>query len=302
MEQAVDAALFFGRFRLEEASGRLVDLVKRAATGDAGAFNSLIIKLEPRLRATARARSRGSLSDYDIDDVLQNTWMEMMKPGALAKFADKPEGLVPFMHAIVKNKTINMSKAKTRAGKTYRSMGKLVPAAPGVALTGRGRGKLSAAEKKVVRRAVNRALAKAALTDKERMFIAMLFGGEDVVPGYGRDVKLAKKVGVETGKTHKTVPGVGAWAYKTKQKFLRHFCTDQELCDLLPSGRALTKAVKIPGLGQNACKGVKDSCTESEVTVFAHRAHLLDEDHPKIDEGKAVELVLSWLTEVLAGT
>lgn len=300
MEQAIDATLYFGRFRLEEADRRLADIIKKAAAGDTDAFNSLVIKLEPKLRATARARSRGVLSDDDIDDVMQDAWMEMMKPAVLDKFADDPGGLVPFMHSVVKNKTINMGRAKARAGKTYKHIG-VDPATLGAMKAGRGGGKLSAAERRIVRKAVTKALAKAKLTPQERMFVAMLFGQGDV-PEYGGDVAKAGLVGIRTGKTHKTVKGVGTWAFKAKRKFLRHFCTDKALCDLLPSGRGRTKVTKIPGLGAGACKGVEGSCVESDAATFAHRVCLLDEGHPEIDEGDAGELVLSWLTDVLART
>lgn len=298
MEQAVDVVLWFGRFRLEEASERLVDLVTRAVAGESDALNTLVTRLEPKLRAVAQTRSRGSLQGADIDNVLQDSWVKLLKPGALNRFADKPEDLIPFLYRIVQNQTLSAITVKSRAERKHRSLD-IDPISPGKAGTRGSGSRLSQAEKKVVRRAVTRALAKAKLAPQERLFVSMLFGvttgGEMKLPDYGKDVTRAKLVGVK----EKSISG---WTSRTKQKFLQHFCTDKELCDLLPPGRARDKITRIKGLGQNACKGVGGSCMESDVVAFAHRVLPLVEDHPQIGESEAGELVLSWLTEVLAET
>lgn len=305
MEQAVDAVLYFGRFRLEEATEKLVDIVTKAAGGDHDAFSALMQRLDSKLRATIRVRSRGTLNGSDIDDVLQDVWMEVWAKGVLKKLTS-PEGVVPLLNAIAKNKAINASKAKARAGAKRTSASDIAPVSIGVTKAGRGGGQLSAADKKIVRKAVTKALAKAKLKPDERLFVSMLFGttpggvlqipGKQV-PGSAQDVARAKRAG-RTG-ADKTI---SAWASRIKRKFLRHFCTDRDLCDLLPSGRARSQLTKIPGLGQNACKNVKGSCMDDEVVAFAHMIGALHEGHPQNVEGEADELVLSWLTETLAGT
>jgi len=300
MEEAVDALLYFGRFDLSEAAEKLADLVTKAAAGDRDAFAALMRRLEPKLRAVIKARSRGSLQPADVDDVLQSVWVEVFEKGVLQKL-NSPEGVVPMLNAIAKNMTLNAAQLRARQGATSRRAA-IAPGATGVAKPGRrrGGGQLSSADKKIVRKAVTRGLAKAKLAPDERMFIAMAFGltpgGEAQLPDYGSDVERAKKVG-KTG-NDKTL---SAWSSRVKRRFLRHFCTDKELCDLLPSGRSRSRTNQIPGLGQNACKNVKDSCVEDEVVAFAHRLGALTEGHPQNVEGEATELVLSWLTETLAG-
>ena len=305
MEEAVDALFYFGRFRMEEATEKLADTLTKAAAGDSDAFTSLMLQLEPKLRATIKARTHGSLQPSEIDDVMQSVWVEVFEKGLLQKVAG-PRNLMALLSTVAKNKAINASKEKAKAGVTHRSTTALGPLSPGVVKAGRGASQLSMAQKKIVRKAVTKALAKAKLKPEERLYVSMLFGmdpgGDLHVADYGGDLERAKKAGM-TGSDN----SISSRATRIKLKFLRHFCTDRELCDLLPPGRARTQITKIAGLGQNACKGVKDTCMDDEdaddvVTEFAYRIGALSEADPQNVEGDAGELVLSWLTETLAGT
>jgi DNA-directed RNA polymerase specialized sigma24 family protein len=305
MEAAIDATLYFGRFDLAEAGDRLADLVARAAGGDSDALNTLMVRLEPKLRTVIKARSRGSLGADEIDDVVQDIWVDVWEKKVLGKLAT-PQGVVPMLAAIARNKTINASKAKAKAGRTHTSDSDVEPSSDSSLRYSHGRiTNLGPDAKKVVRRAVTRALAKAKLTPQERVFVSMMFGmttgGELQVPTKSGHQAAARKAG-KTG----TDAAVSIWGSRARKKFLQHFCTDKELCALLPAGRERSALTTLPGLlpksGDYACKGVKDSCMESSVVAFASRVAVLAEGHEQIDEGKAGELVLSWLTEALART
>ncbi len=58
------------------ADRELAQLVAAAAAGDSRAWNTLVRRFEPKLRAVARAYR---LSPADVDDVVQATWMKLFE-------------------------------------------------------------------------------------------------------------------------------------------------------------------------------------------------------------------------------
>jgi DNA-directed RNA polymerase specialized sigma24 family protein len=283
--EAVDATLYFSRFRLAEASESVKSLVAKAVNGDKDAFATLFAKLTPKLKAVIRRKSRG-MQETDVEDVLADVWLGVVSKG-LDKHKAKPEGLIPYLVKSVKNRAITAGKKASRYGSTHLPV---QPGAIGIAK----KGGLSEKEKKVVRAAVTRALAAAKLSKQEKALIVQMFGvagNELKLPDYGKDLEIAKAAGVGGKKG-----SVSSKLTRAKKKFLQQFCTDQALCDLIPSGHRRDLEKKIPGLGVNVCKDVPGSCVEE----FAAGLLGLTEEDARIEESEAEELVLSWLTEVLA--
>ena len=288
-ENAIDAHLFFSRYPLVEGSGVIEKLAKRAIAGDMSALGDLVTKLDKNLKATARARGRGSLSNEDVEDVVQDALTKLLEPGQLAKFEKDPGGIVPWLHRTVINATINLRKSKGRRGMTGISVD-VAPGGRGVA-SGLTRKKMSTTKREVVRGAIARAMT-GHFTKAEKAFIMSLFGGDDEfkMPSKG-DAEGAAKAAGRKG----TKRAIEAWSSRVKKKFLKALCTDRQLCDLLPSHQGVTGRVRKNV--KYACQGVAGSCVESEIVEFASA---LTEDGGNLDEGAACELVLSWLQEVLA--
>jgi DNA-directed RNA polymerase specialized sigma24 family protein len=282
--------------KLSRQDGILADLIAKAAAGNGDAFTRLYNKYSPVLKQAAKGKAKGAAVSQ-VDDIVQNTWLKFYEK-ELGKIAKKiadgqkdPGFLVAVLKRSVMNATMDANKKAARKGLSYHAKG-IEPSSAG---RPRQEKKLGVGSRKIIRAAFKRALAKANLKPNERIFIGMLFGGGEgfAAPKYGSIVPIAKKAGIGKGKIDKQV---GALANKTKTKFLKHFCNDKELCDLLPHykgklGRAKTKGVKIPGLGANVCKDV-GVCTE-----FFWK---LSGDHFIVeDESIAEDLVLSWLMGAL---
>ena len=85
-------------------------LAKAAVGGDSGALNDLITGLQKNLIATARAVLKNR---DDAEDVVQDALTAVLvKPDALKRFASQPRGVIPFLHATVKNKALNVTPAR----------------------------------------------------------------------------------------------------------------------------------------------------------------------------------------------
>jgi len=212
----------------------------------------------------------------DAEDVVQDALTAVLvKPDALKRFAADPKGVIPFLHATVKNKALN------KRGKNARSRSTADPSQ----LPATGRGALGPKAKQVVRDAIKRALKTASLSKQEREFLAAMFGGEEIEgTHYGAAGKLGQKAGLSSPQQT-----------RARDKFLKKLCTDRELCDLIPSGRARSGSKKLPGLPTNICQRVAGSCVEE----FAASIYGLQEDAPWLRGDAAAELVLSWIGDAL---
>lgn len=277
---------------------KLDDLIVKAAEGDSGAFEQLHRKFVGPLTQVAKTKAKGA-AKADVDDIVQETFLKFFTT-ELPKFAEKLKtkgvratDLRGWLQRVVINAVIDANRKAARKGISHRRIGDDEPAAGEVA--GGSEKHLGERAKKVVRAAYKRALAKAKLKPAERKFIMALFGHTEFkVPEHGDLTPAAKQAGLGKGKTDKQI---GAIANKAKKKFLKFFCTDKELCDLLPSfkgerGRARDVTKKIPGLGGNICKD--HACEEVEFLVG-----LLGEEYAGFDQGSAQDLVLSWIARNL---
>ena len=275
LEEAVNAHLFFHRPISEAESPKLVALAKKAVEGDMGALNDLITSLQRNLVATAKAVVK---NPDDAEDVVQDALMAVLgKPDSIKRFKNDPKGVIPFLHKTVRNKAINLGKKLSRGKST---------ADPSTLPAASTPSRLGDEAKKVVRDAIKRALESTKLSKAERAFLTDMFGGEDIKgTEYGAAGKLGKKHGVPS---HQQT--------RARDKFLKQLCTDKELCDLLPSGRARKHGAKIAGLPTNICDKVKGSCVED----FAAHLYGLNEDASWLRGDAAADLVLSWISGVLA--
>lgn len=274
LEEAVDAHLFFSRPIDEAESPKLVALATKAVAGDANALNDLIVALQKNLLATARAVIK---DPQHAEDVVQDALMAVLaKPKSLERFKNDPKGVIPFIHKTVKNKALNVRSKMARGRST----------ADPSQLPAKGAAGFGPKAKQIVRDAIQRALKGAKLSKAERAFLTTLWGGEEIKgTAYGAAGKAGKEHGL---KSHQQT--------RARDKFLKALCTDQELCDLIPSGRARAGAKALPGLPTNLCKGVAGSCVEE----FAARLYGLNEDASWLQGDGAADLVLSWLGDVLS--
>jgi DNA-directed RNA polymerase specialized sigma24 family protein len=295
--EAVDTFLEEARALREDS--QLDSVILKAAEGDNNAFTTLYNKFIRLLTTVARAKAKGAAKS-DVDDIVQNTFLKFYEK-ELPKFAAKMKAgerkgadLVHLLKTAVRNATADANKAAARKGLSHRRIGEFEPSQG--AVLGKSEKHLGARSKKVVRAAYKRALAKAKLKPVERKFIMALFGQTEFkVPEHGTITAIADKVGLAPGKNQKQLASI---ALKAKNKFLKTFCTDKELCALLPHfkgelGRARDVSKRIPGLGGNICKD--HTCEEVEFIVG-----LLGEEFAEFDQGGAQDLVLSWIARNLS--
>jgi len=286
--------------RLAEADEDLRQLIIKASEKDQAAFSRLYSMYSKMMTIIARRHAKGRAVN-DIDDIVQDVFVKFYEK-ELPKFAQlmqmgqrTPDRLRPTLLSATKNATVDANRKSGFHGSFESPMGGFDPT---------GQGKLSGEQlgdraKKVVRAAYKRALAKAQLDVSERKFITLVFGSvEFKAPKPGEITNAARKAWPVTQAGNPTTKEIlNQKANRVKTKFLKFFCTDKELCALLPHfkgllGRARDKSKVLTGLGAgNACK---DHACE-ELTFLSD----LGEDTASLDQAQAQDVVLSWIAENL---
>ena len=113
-ESAFPAAALAGRKDVremdEQEQSRLEDekLVARAQTGDAAAFDTLLLKHSPRIYALVYNMTA---SHHDTDDILQNVWAKVYR--AIGGFRSEAK-FSTWLHSIAANTSINFLRRRNR--------------------------------------------------------------------------------------------------------------------------------------------------------------------------------------------
>jgi RNA polymerase sigma factor (sigma-70 family) len=94
--------------RRAAGSDELERLLVRAAAGSDDAWTQLVQRFTPRLRAIARAHRLGA---HDVEDVVQTTWLELLKYiGRLRE----PEKIGGWLHATARHASVRVATAARR--------------------------------------------------------------------------------------------------------------------------------------------------------------------------------------------
>jgi RNA polymerase sigma factor (sigma-70 family) len=151
-------------------------LVRRAAAGDDDAWTSLVQAFTPRLRAVARSHRLGA---HDVDDVVQTTWLELLKYiGRLRE----PAKLCGWLHSTARHESLRTATAARRDAPLDE-----VFEEPSIAPEGDER--LEAAERKAAL-----AVALRTLPTHHRSLVQMLFADRE--PSY---TDIAAELGIPVG-------------------------------------------------------------------------------------------------------
>jgi DNA-directed RNA polymerase specialized sigma24 family protein len=259
LQEAVESYFRLAHNQTEDKGADLPDLLQRAAQGDKDAVNEVFLRYHDELLRVAKARAKNKA---DAEEVVQDLYVKLAETPVLQRFWAKvqtkqrvPADLI----SVLKTALINQLK-NVHTKKSAQSLA-TDPSAKG------GPG-LSDADKQVVRTVLRRALEKAKLSDDERKFIELLIvskEGEVSAPEHRGDIMTAaKQAGLKA-------PGGGdatnVQAQRVRDRFLKQFCNDKELRDLLPGGRKRT------AMSSFFRKNIKAVCPESESDSDCTKKH-----------------------------
>lgn len=273
LAESVDS--YFGL--LQEADA-FTELVKRAANGDTGAVGDVYTRYQPKFVSMLKGRG---LSPEDAEDTVQTFFAEKVFAGSwLAKFAEKnPSANGQAYVRAMTRAVLNLAGDKRRKNKV-RS------AAP---LTGGEKHKQTRASdlRKVVAVAMDRVLKKYKKHEQAFLKELMMSGGTFHAPKHGALQKIAAKHAPANSKDKVN------WGSALKRRFVKQFCTDPDLCGALRTHQGRTVRATA---AKYACKGVPGACVE-EIAVLSHG---VTETETLISEDVALEMVLGWMSGLLA--
>lgn len=304
--EALDAYLELARgpsTQMLEDNPEIHAAFNAAIHGDRAAWGTLFTHYHPTLMKVAHARAK---SAEDAEDAVADV-MVKIREGKFSHYKiETPQGVT----AVLVRSVINAVKNKNRARKGLPAIsigaepGEHEPAQPetGGGLPGAKKGKttsLSPEQKQVVRERLGAIFKDAKLTDKEREFIGKFIGSDE---GEVKDIAAPKALSSVAAEVWPEMKDKTRQihAKRVKERFLKRFCTDKALCDLLPKGHmrdAPTSALRSTlGTFTPACKDVEGSCVE--VVEFAVSRCIIEEDGLAADT--IYDEVLRWIRASMA--
>ncbi len=91
-------------------------VIQAAAAGDADGREEFVRRYTPVVRAYLAARWRASAHLNDLDDAVQDVFVECFKPGGMLAHADRdwPAGFRAFLHGAVRNVALRVERKRAR--------------------------------------------------------------------------------------------------------------------------------------------------------------------------------------------
>jgi hypothetical protein len=307
IRESVESYLFLSRCQLEGKGDDIGELIQKAAGGDSAAVGEIFVRYQPDLLRVAKSRAR---QVGDAEDAVQDVFLKLSESPLLKTFQAKvekgqrkPREIIATLKTAVINQLKNVASAQAKRGMTHRSTSDVNPASGSIGSIGHSGGKttkLSKVERDVVKRVLQRTLKQANLSKKERRFIELLVvdkTGGIKEPGHGMTAKVVNAIGLKPSKGGQS-PLTNA--NRVKERFLKLFCKDRELRDLLPTGHARAAG------SSHFRKDLKAVCEDEEfwpVIEFAAATHHIDENlsitFGWLTPDSATDLVLSWIRSQL---
>jgi RNA polymerase sigma-70 factor (ECF subfamily) len=89
-------------------------LISAAAGGDAEGRGEFAVRYGPVVRAYLAARWRASPCLADLEDAVQEVFLECFKPGGVLDRADRGRGFRPFLYGVARNVALRAEAARAR--------------------------------------------------------------------------------------------------------------------------------------------------------------------------------------------